>query len=81
MRDEYTVEDVAYKLARSTLELTLVGSRTYGHKEFVEQMAAFGKWPAVQRILQWHITTANLTILNRPGAWLVDYAYTLVCVL
>ena len=45
------------------------------------EMANFGMRPPVQQVLRWHITPATLTILNRPGAWLLDYAYTLVCVL
>ena len=75
--DEYTPV-----FTRTMLELILERSHTYHAQDFVDHMAGFGTRPPAQRVLFMQgLTTAALTTLNRPGAWLLDYAYTLVCVL
>ena len=68
--------------SRTMLELILERSRTLTEQDFVDQLADFGTRPPAQRVLYMQgLTTAALTTLNRPGAWLLDYAYTVVSVI
>ena len=64
------------------LELILERSQALAEQDFIERMADFGTRPPAQRVLYMQgLTTAALTTLNRPGAWLLDYVYTVICVI
>ena len=68
--------------SRTMLELILERSGTLNEQDFVDKLADFGSRPPAQRVLYMQgLTTAALGKLNRPGAWLLDYVYTVVSVI
>ena len=64
------------------LELILERSGTLHEQDFVDKLADFGSRPRAQRVLYMQgLTTAALGKLTRPGAWLLDYVYTVISVI
>ena len=64
------------------LELILERSGTLNEQDFVDKLADFGSRPPAQRVLYMQgLTTAALGKLTRPGAWLLDYVYTVISVI
>ena len=68
--------------SRTMLELILERSGTLNEQDFVDKLADFGSRPPAQRVLYMQgLTTAALGKLTRPGAWLLDYVYTVISVI
>ena len=75
-------QEIASPFTRTMVELILERSGTAREQDFVSKLAQFGKDPTAQRILYMKdISTTALGRLNRPGAWLLDYVYTVMGVL